>query len=60
MMDHDVPVLFQALLPFTSIIELEVGLIPHRGGENDILCSTGTSKFCEHKEIALRSTALQA
>ena len=54
MVNHNFPILlFQTLLPFTSIILLWVELIPHRGGKDDIICTFATSKFSEHEEIAV-------
>ena len=52
MVDHIVPIhLFQDGLSFISIIIHEVGLIPHCGSEDDILCTFGTSEFSEREEI---------
>ena len=56
MINHVVPVLlFQVLLPFNFNRFTKRGgeLIPHRGGENDLLCSAGTGEFFEHEEIAV-------
>ena len=53
MADHSVPILlFQDLLPFISIIKLSE-FIPHCGGEDNILCTSGTSEFSEGEEIAV-------
>jgi len=53
MADHNVPIFRFHLLLFISIIKLGVESIPHRGGEDDVLCTFGTSKFCEREEIAV-------
>ena len=53
MVDHSVPILlFRALLPIIPIIKLGE-FIPHRGGEDDVLCTSRTSEFSEHEEIAV-------
>jgi len=49
--NHTLPIFFQPLLPFISVIRRGANSIPHRGGEDDVLYISGTSEFCEHAEI---------